>query len=88
MEEEERKSVESSKTGDLGGFADRIARDLIKETIIETNSVKIWSIPCSSGCHSHTKHKGMFSYLTHSQEILIVIPRRKIELELFRSRVF
>ena len=61
MEEEERENV---KSGSIGGFAEKIARDLIKETISETNSVKIWSIPCSSDCHNHPKQEGNLLMIT------------------------
>ena len=57
MEENER---DPAKFDQLNQFADRIANSLLKETITETNSVKIWSIPCSADCHNHTQNKGGF----------------------------
>ena len=46
------------RSPDLTEFADRIAQDVIKETITETNTVKIWSIPCSAGCHNSHQTTG------------------------------
>jgi len=59
MEEGERR--EASDLGQehnrLSGFADQLASCLLKETISEAGGVEegeqIWSIPCSSECHSH-----------------------------------
>eukprot|EP00092_Neocalanus_flemingeri_P016817 GFUD01018192.1.p1 GENE.GFUD01018192.1~~GFUD01018192.1.p1 ORF type:complete len:582 (+),score=169.37 GFUD01018192.1:145-1890(+) len=60
MEEGERR--ESAHTAQdqnrLSGFADQLASCLLKETISEAGGgeeegEQIWSIPCSSECHSH-----------------------------------
>ena len=64
MEEGERRD-----TSDLGpehnrlsGFADELASCLLKETISEAGGgeegEQIWSIPCSSECHSHRHDRG------------------------------
>jgi len=48
----------AGSTSELTDFANRIATSLIKETITETNTVKIWSIPCSAGCHNSHQNTG------------------------------
>jgi len=56
MEEGERRECAPDHNR-ISGFADQLASCLLKETISEAGggeqSEQIWSIPCSSECHSH-----------------------------------
>jgi len=60
MEEGERREATEEQTR-LSGFADQLASSLLKETISEAGGgeepEQIWSIPCSSECHSHRNER-------------------------------